>query len=256
MDFLPRVAIGLYNVVIGFVDFPVYVPIDGVIIGAIAADFCLLALVGFAFYFLKRRSVRLAYLFVLTLAIATPFCLIVIDLVTQGQSSTAPRYLIPVQIAIELAIAHLLSHKLGDGRWRFVFAVLISMGIVSCAVNLQTSPKYQKIRSLHNGAIADLINTSSSQRTLVIAEPSETMDILSLSRNLAEDVEIKLLSDRANIPSCQDIFVFNPSQEWREMIAAQREIQPLYQPKLLIPGEISLSLWTLKNNCLTRRISP
>jgi uncharacterized membrane protein len=258
MDFLPRVAIGLYNVVIGFVDFPVYVPIDGVIIGAIVVDFCLLAIVGFSFYFLMRRSVHSAYLFVVTLAIATPFCLIVIDLLTQGQSSTAPRYLIPVQIAIELAIAHLLSHKLGEVRWRFIFAVLISMGVISCAVNLETSPKYQKIRNLHNGAIAHLINADISKRApLVIAESSETMDMLSLSRNLDEDVVIEILSDRANIPAlCQDIFVFNPSREWREMIASQREIQALYQPKLLIPGEISLSLWTLKNNCSTRRMSP
>jgi uncharacterized membrane protein len=258
MDFLPRVAIGLYNIVIGFVDFPVYVPIDGVIIGAIVADFCLLAIVGFSFYFLKRRSERSAYLFVVTLAIATPFCLIVIDLLTQGQSSTAPRYLIPVQIAIELAIAHLLSHKLGNSWWRLIFAVIISMGVISCTVNLETSPKYQKIRNLHNGAIADLINVDISKRSpLVIAESSETMDMLSLSRNLDKDVEIRILSDRANIPNlCQDIFVFNPSREWREIIASQREIQPLYQPKLLIPGEISLSLWTIKNNCSTRRLSP
>jgi hypothetical protein len=248
----------LYNIVIGFVDFPVYVPIDGVIIGAIAADLGILAVVGFSFYFLRQRSVRSAYLFVLTLAIATPFCLVVIDLITQGQSSTAPRYLIPVQIAVELAIAHLLSNKPQSKKpqfWRFVFAVLISLGVISCVVNLETSPKYQKIRNLHNEAIANLINGGRSP--LVIAELSETMDILSLSHNLTEAVEIKMVSDRGDIPDlCRDIFLFNPSQEWREKIAAQQQIQPLYQPKLLIPGEISLSLWMIKNDCLTHRTSP
>jgi uncharacterized membrane protein len=258
MNFLPRVAIGLYNIVIGFVDFPVYVPIDGVIIGAIAADLGILAVVGFSFYFLQRRSVASSYLFVVTLAIATPFCLVAIDLITQGQSSTAPRYLIPLQIAVELAIAYLLSHKLQLEKsqfWRFIFVVLISLGVMSCVVNLETSPKYQKIRNLHNGAIADLINGGRS--SLVIAELSETMDILSLSRDLDETVEIKMVSDRADIPDlCQDIFLFNPSDEWREGIASNKEIQPLYQPKLLIPGEISLSLWNIKNHCSTWRTSP
>jgi uncharacterized membrane protein len=253
MSFLPRVAIGLYNVVIGFVDFPVYVPIDGVILAAMAVDLGILTLVGYSFYFLKRRSVPSAYIFVLTLAIATPLCLLAIDLLTQGQSSTAPRYLFPLQIAVELAIAHLFDDKLQSAKpqfWRFIFVGLISLGVISCAVNLETSPKYQKIRNLHNEAIADLINIG--QSPFVIAESTETMDILSLSHDLAPEVRIKLFSNPAEIPRlCQDIFLFNPSQEWQKAIASQREIEPLYQPKLLIPGEISLSLWTIKNNCST-----
>jgi uncharacterized membrane protein len=253
MDFLPRVVIGLYNIVIGFVEFPVYTPIDGVIISALGADLGILALVGYSFYFLKQRSVRSAGLFVLTLAIATPFCLVVFDLLTQGQSSTAPRYMVPLQIAVELAIAYLFSHKLQSAKpqfWGFIFAVLISLGVISCVVNLETSPKYQKIRNLHNFAIANLIN--SGQSSFVIAESTDTMDVLSLSHTLAPEVRIKLLSDPAKIPNlCQDIFLFNPSKEWQEIMTANRKIQPLYKPKLLIPGEISLSLWTIKNNCST-----
>jgi len=266
MDFLPRVAIGLYSIVIGFVDFPVYVPIDAVIISAIIADIGLLTLIGFSFYFLQAQSVRSAYLFVFILAIATPLCLVVIDLITQGQSSTAPRYLIPCQIAVQLAIAFLFSQKLRPGNrqiWKVLWVVLISMGVLSCAVNLETSPKYQKIRNLHNLAIANIINQArppagtSKSAPLVIAESTETMDLLSLSRNLAENVEIKILpqGNSSSIPNlCQDIFLFNPSKEFRADIIAQRAIQPIYQPKLLIPGEISLTLWIMKNNCSTRRM--
>ena len=266
MDFLPRVAIGLYSIVIGFVDFPVYVPIDAVIISAIIADIGLLTLIGFSFYFLQAQSVRSAYLFVFILAIATPLCLVVIDLITQGQSSTAPRYLIPCQIAVQLAIAFLFSQKLRPGNrqiWKVLWVVLISMGVLSCAVNLETSPKYQKIRNLHNLAIATVINQArplagtSKSAPLIIAESTETMDLLSLSRNLAENVEIKILSQSnlSSIPNlCQNIFLFNPSKEFRADIIAQRAIQPIYQPKLLIPGEISLTLWIMKNNCSTRRM--
>ncbi len=268
MDFLPRVAIGLYSIVIGFVDFPVYVPIDAVIIAAIIADIGLLALVGFSFYFLQAQSVRPVYLFVFILAIATPLCLVVIDLITHGQSSTAPRYLIPCQIAVQLAIAYLFSQKFRSENsqiWKLLWVVLISMGILSCAANLETSPKYQKIRSLHNLAIATIVNQArplagiSKSAPLVIAESTETMDLLSLSRDLAEDVEIKILSQGSplSIPNlCQDIFLFNPSKEFRTAIAAGRSIEPVYQPKLLIPGEISLTLWMIRNNpCSTRRIT-
>jgi uncharacterized membrane protein len=259
MDFLPRVAIGLYSIVIGFVDFPVYVPVDAIIISAILADIGLLTLVGFSFCFLKTQSVRLVYLFVFTLVIATPFCLVVIDLITQGQSSTAPRYLIPCQIAVQLAIAFLFSQKLRPENsqiWRWLWVVLISMGVLSCMVNLETSPKYQKIRNLHNLAIATVINRVRSP--LVIAESTETMDLLSLSHNLAEKVEIKILSQGnplriSNL--CQNTFLFNPSKEFRAAVIAQRSIEPVYQPKLLIPGEISLTLWAIKNDsCSTRRM--
>jgi hypothetical protein len=77
------------------------------------------------------------------------------------------------------------------------------------------------------------------------------MDLLSLSRNLAENVEIKILSQSnpSRIPNlCQDMFLFNPSKEFRAAIVGQRSIEPVYQPKLLIPGEISLTLWAIKND--------
>ncbi|NJR38184.1 MAG: hypothetical protein HC781_04190 [Leptolyngbyaceae cyanobacterium CSU_1_4] len=260
MGVLPRVAIGLYSIVIGFVDFPVHVPIDAVIIAAIIADVGLLTLVGFSFYWVQAHSVRPACLFIFTLAIATPLGLLIIDWLTNGQSSTAPRYLIPSQIAVQLAIAFLFSQKLQSEKpklWKLLWAVLISMGVLSCAANLDTSPKYQKIRNLHNIAIANAINQApplvgtSKSTPLVIAQSTETMDLLSLSRTLAENVEIKILSQSnpASIPNlCQKIFLFNPSEAFRTAIIAQRSIEPIYQPQLLIPGEISLTLWAVNND--------
>jgi hypothetical protein len=110
-------------------------------------------------------------------------------------------------------------------------------------------------------AIATVINQTrplagiSKRAPLVIAESTETMDLLSLSRNLAENVEIKILSqgDPSIIPNlCQNIFLFNPSKEFRAAIIKQRSIKPVYQPKLLIPGEISLTLWAIKSvSCST-----
>jgi uncharacterized membrane protein len=246
MNLLAMLAIWLYSVVITFVDFPVYLPVDWVIISAVVADIGLLALVGLSLYRLQGRS----RFFVYTLLASTPLCLTVVDLITKGQSSTAPRYLIPLQISVQLAIAFLFSQKLKDWHWRVIWAIVISMGVISCTVNLEGSPKYQKVRNLHNGAIAALINQA--QSPLVITESTNTMDILSLSHDLNETIQIKVLlpEDNLEIPqTCQPIFWFNPSERWQE----RSQLQPLYQPRLLIPDEISLTLWTVSpQNCLSQ----
>jgi uncharacterized membrane protein len=239
MNLLAMLAIWLYSVVITFVDFPVYLPVDWVITSAITADIGLLALVGFALYRMQGRS----RFFIYILLASTPLCLMMVDLITKGQSSTAPRYLIPLQISVQLAIAFLFSQTLKDWRWRVIWAIVISMGVISCAVNLESSPKYQKVRNLHNGAIAALINQAKSP--LVITESTNTMDILSLSHDLNENIQIKVLSpgDDLAIPQgCQNILWFNPSERWR----GRSELQPIYQPRLLIPDEISLTLWAVQ----------
>jgi uncharacterized membrane protein len=241
MNFLAMWAVWLYSVVITFVDFPVYLPVDGVILFAIVADIGLLTLVGIALYSLKGRSRFLLY----TLLVSTPLCLVVLDLITGGQSSTAPRYFIPLQISVQLAIAFWFSKKFKTRRW--LWAIVISMGVISGVVNLENSPKYQKVRNLHNGAIAALINQAESP--LVITEDSNTTDMLSLSRDLRQNVEIRVLSQQSGwtIPqTCRPIFVFNPSEQWRDRV----QLQPVYQPRLLIPDEISLTLWAVKrSNC-------
>jgi uncharacterized membrane protein len=249
MGFLPMLAVWLYSIVIIFVDFPVYVPVDWVIISAIIADVGLLALVGFSVYSLRHQ----AGWFIFTLMASTPLCLVLIDVMIKGQSSTAPRYLIPLHIGVQLAIASLFSQKLKNGwRWRMLFVLLLSMGVISCAVKLDTSPKYQKIRNLHNFAIAALINQT--QSPLVMTESTETMDILSLSRNLTEKVEIQVLAPNSTLEipkGCRNILLFNPSERLLTMVDSTTEqrlkLQQIYKPKLLIPDELSLTLWSVRS---------
>ncbi|MCU0569556.1 MAG: glycosyltransferase family 39 protein [Oculatellaceae cyanobacterium Prado106] len=260
MDLAAMIAIWLYSIVILFVDFPVYLAFDPVIVSAVLADIGLITLVGYSFYFLCRRTLLSRSFFVVTLTFSTLSFLIVLDLVLQTQTSTAPRYWMPAHLGILLAIAHLFGQKLSMSQvrldhhlrlWKLGLIILISMGVISCGVNLKRSPRFQKTRNLHNGAIATLINQADNP--MVLTESSQTLDLLSLSHDLVPQARIQILPSLRSLTdssSCQSFFVFNPSETFTQTLKQQysEQIRRIYQPKLLIPGEISLTLWQVDGN--------
>jgi uncharacterized membrane protein len=255
-------VIWLYSVAIMFADFPVYLAFDPVIVSALLADLGLLVLVGYSLWFLRKAG-KAAQSLSLTLTFV-PLCLLVLlDLAWGGQSSTAPRYLIPCHLGIWLSVTYLLTHKVfnmeDDFRrgalkqqlsWQMITVVLILLGVASCVVDLDRSPKYQKTRNLQNPAIAAIINQASSP--IVLAESEALMDMLSLSYILEPKVKVKLLASTNEAltssisRNCGDIFLLNPSETLINHLNVQSiQIRKAYQPKLLIPGEISLSLWAV-----------
>jgi uncharacterized membrane protein len=273
-------AIWLYSIVILFVDFPVYLAADPVILGAICTDLVLLGLIIYAFYFLGRTTS--AWKFVFSLSLVPLISLVILDWIQGGQSSTAPRYLIALHLGILLAIAHLFSQKLAQPthlvRWKLLLIGIITMGVMSCATNLEDSPRYQKTRNLHNGAIAQLINQSVTNQSVtnqsvinqsaapqILSEEKNIMDLLSLSHSLHPDVKIQIIRSITTnalpqenpseilpnieaIASSSNLFLFNPSQTLMDQVATQQDlnITPVYQPQVLIPGEISLSLFQIR----------
>lgn len=248
------VAVWLYTIVILFVDFPVYLPVDPVIIGAILCDLVLLAIVGVAVYRSARTPPRSRF-FLLTLLLTTPIVLILIDLLLGQQASTAPRYMIPAHLGIQLAVAYCFSQTIfAQPGWRVALLLVLSLGVASGVANLDRSPRYQKTRNLHNPSIAAIVNAA--PRPIVLAEPEAVIDMLSLSHNLDPDVVVELRSP-ADFPQtlqdCRQRFLFNPTPTLLADLQQQPvQLTPLYQPQLLIPGEISLSLWTVRSmvgNC-------
>lgn len=81
------------------------------IIGIFVA-LALLILVVFSLAYLGIKSSRRIWLFVLTLAAVVPGGLILIDIIQAGQSSATPRYLIPVQLALQLSVTYLFASKI------------------------------------------------------------------------------------------------------------------------------------------------
>lgn len=257
IDISAMVGIWLYTVFIVFFENPNYQTLYDLAVSRIWADIGLLILIVYGFIFLVKRSPKAVWLFVLTLAGSTPLVLIAIDLIFQREGSTAPRYMNPSHLGIQLAVAYLLANKITLNNryqkvWQGILAIVISLGIISCILILDVSPKYQKSRNLHNTPIANIINQA--QQPKVLIEEAQMLDMLSLSYQLDPKVKIYLASKLKGIEKCHGTFLFNPSSEISGSIEDRKDIElvDLYHPKRLIPTEISLSLWQVRNlnsNC-------
>ncbi|WP_179228535.1 glycosyltransferase family 39 protein [Leptolyngbya ohadii] len=282
LGFLPMVAIWLYTLAVLFFDVPVVTNPAIVGLAQIATATALVGLMGFALRELIRKTPRKIWLFLITFCVALPIPLIVFDLFANGRLSTAPRYLMPVHLGILLTIAFLLFERIPDlftdlfknpfekithssqsaplapqfweepkqhrRFWSGVFAGLIFISLCSCLFQLQQPSRYHKSRSLSNPPIAAIVNQTKSP--LVLAEASQTMDLLSLSHLLNPDVRIRIGAIDA-LPTWADdfpgAFVFNPSIELQENLQKQGvSIQNRYQPQQLVPTEMSLSLWQVQ----------
>jgi uncharacterized membrane protein len=240
----------------------------------ITTAFGLLFLVVYSFLFLLFNSNNKIGLFLLSLTFTTPFLLISTDLLFGGQRSPTPRYLIPAQLGILLTVIYLLSNRVSTSvfntPWqrqagKTTLILLTIFGIISCGLNLNESSQFQKSRNLHNPDIAAIINQA--KNPIVLTEADQIMDVLSISHNLDNKVKMQILKEslRSNCSisalndfSClhifisldesnEDIFLFNPSANFKKQISQNKNltIKQVYKPKLIVPGEIYLSLWSL-----------
>lgn len=132
-----------------------------VVIGA------LVILVGYSLYSLRHTPKR-TWLFIYLLIGMTALSLVLPDLILGGIRSSVARYLIPCYLGIQLAIAHLLATQMTTGTrywqqiWRIVTVVLLTGGIVSCAVSSQATVWWNKYNAIHRPEVARLVNQTES----------------------------------------------------------------------------------------------
>jgi len=225
------------------------------IIGAIIA-LGILTLASYSLYYLIKRTNRDRWLYVLCLILSLPLPLLIIDIINQGQGSTAPRYLIPLQLGIQIAVAYTLINKLAIDKkqkfWQITIISFLILGIFSCVRNLNLSPFYQKGRNINNYAIANIINQSNSN--LVIIEKEEAMDLLSLAYSLSPQAKYKVITPQQDIiqygDRFQDIFILRPSKELQDNLQQNPKIklEQVFKSHLFSADEIPLNLWQLKIN--------
>jgi uncharacterized membrane protein len=227
----------------------------GATIGIVTA-LGLLVLATFSIYFLCAKSTKPIYLFILIQTFCLPGILVLNDILIKGQSSGAPRYLVPFQLGILLSVAYLLANKIQcinsqqQQIGKVTALLLILLGVVSGMLNLNKSPVYQKSRNFHNPPIAAILNADLNPSLFV--DSTQTMDILSLSHILEEKVKIQILSNPEKISQrlkeCEKVFLFNPSKTLRSQLTNEKslQIEQVYKPNLLIPTETVLSLWSVK----------
>ncbi len=198
----------------------------------------LLMIVSYPIYFLCRQAPKQIWLFVLTLMGVTSLALILPDLIFGGARSFAFRYFIPFYLGIELAIAYLFSTKIISANmsqrriWQTLLAVLISVGVASCAIS---SPKNIGLSKAirFDMQLPQIINNAS--RPLLIGSnygytPTE---ILSLSYLLEPKVRFQLVVE-PKIPEIpdefSDVFLFTPfgfSQAWQSELEKKYKIKPI-----------------------------
>ncbi|HBB33753.1 MAG TPA: hypothetical protein DC064_18630 [Cyanobacteria bacterium UBA9273] len=196
--------------------------------------------VGYSIYLLCRHTSPRIWLFITILIGVTPLALMLPDLIWGGQRSGATRYLIPYLLGIQLAVAYLLAMQISGQMgakqklWQGIMIVLISVGVVSCAISSQAETWWNKVVGYYNPQIARSIDKS--ERPLVISNTSDINigDVISLSYLLDAQVRFQLVVD-PNIPQIpkgfSDVFLFYPSPSLQQGLEQKYKVKlaPVYQ---------------------------
>ncbi|MEM9508846.1 MAG: glycosyltransferase family 39 protein [Cyanobacteria bacterium P01_E01_bin.35] len=224
------------------------------IIGALVA-ICILSLSGYSLFYLLVNSNRDRWLFIICLMLSLPVPLVLTDIINQGQGSTAPRYLIPLQLGILIAVAYTLASKLIVSKqqkfWQLIIVACFALGIFSNIRNYNLSPFYQKGRNVNNPAIAQIINQSSS--ALVIVEAAEAMDLVSLAYSLNEEVRYKVMTNKDDLAlytkSFDNTYLLKPSPNLIQKSLANKQInfQQVYKSHVFSADEFPLDLWQINS---------
>lgn len=230
-----------------------YIYLDLVsIIGALVA-LLILSITTYSLYYLITQNNRDRWLLIICLIFSLPTSLLIADTINQGQSSTAPRYLIPLQLGIQIAVAYTLANQLKLTKitncWRTITVSLLLVSIFSCVRNLNLSPFYQKGRNIHNPAIAQIIKQTNTP--LVLVESSAAMDALSLAYSLSPQTKYQIInSDRDLIfygKQFEKTFLLKPSVKIIRQLQQHPQIKltQIYQSHLFSVDQVPLDLWEI-----------
>ena len=222
------------------------------VVGALVA-IAILSLSAYSLYYLTIRENKRSWLYIICLMLSLPLPLLIIDIINQGQSSTAPRYLIPLQLGVLIAVAYTVANKLSTKQnkfWQFVVIAFWCLGIYSNVRNLNLSPFYQKGRNINNTAIAKIINRSSS--ALLIVESTEAMDAVSLAHSLKPEVKYKVINTEDDLSSYlnrfDNIFLLKPTFDLEQKLISNPQVDGIqvYKSHVFSEDEFPLNLWRIR----------
>ncbi len=217
----------------------------------------ILILVGYALYFVFRYTDKPVWLFIFTLIGSTALPLMLPDIISGGQRSGIPRYLIPSYVGIELAVAYAIAAHLNLDKnnqfisifpgkqklWQGIFIALITLGIISATMSAEAETWWHKYSSYYNPEVAQIINQT--ENPLVISPQERVSRITSLSYKLKPEAKLLLIQNQdislldspafteetnSQINS-QNLFVFRPSAELYQVL----DQNPNYQLVSLHP---------------------
>jgi uncharacterized membrane protein len=211
------------------------------------ATLILVAIVGYAVYFLCSETSKQVWLFVVTVMAVTALVVMLPDVILGGIRSTKARYLFPTYLGMQIAVAYLLATKIrAQGGpswkpqvWKVLTLVLLTGGVLSNAVSSQAETWWTKEWGRENPAIARRIDRA--PKPLVVSDISEVSlgNILSMSHLLEPKVRLQLvlldpkarsraqLFDRPTLPKIpsgfSDVFVYGRSQGFSAKLAKMQK---------------------------------
>lgn len=197
----------------------------------------ILILVVYSFLYLSRQAGTRVWLFVFILSGVPALALILPDLIIGGKVSLRPRYVIPCYVGIQLAVAYLLADKIISSKliarkfWQLVMVVVISSGVVSCAVSSQAETWWNK-SSHANPQIARIINKANDPLLISSNYSLNIGDLMSLLHLLDHKVQMQLVIEPSmpNIPdSYSNVFFYNPSKKFRDELEKKYKLFEVFQ---------------------------
>ena len=224
----------------------------------------ILALVGYAIYFLCRQTPKRVWLLILLTIATTALFLAVPDIMKGGRRSTNPRYLVPCYVGIQLAVAYLLSVKISTNLdnfkqqrlWKTAIVALFSAGIISAGMSSQADSWWNKGSGWLRAELEVAKTINQASKPLIVSDANIAY-IMPLSYRL--EPKVKLLIEPRCYTSCyknrdlalakpkipripngfSEVFLYKPSSVLRSGIQQQN-----YQIDSVI-GTVELNLWKL-----------
>ena len=224
----------------------------------------ILALVGYAIYFLCRQTPKRVWLLILLTIATTALFLAVPDIMKGGRRSANPRYLVPCYVGIQLAVAYLLSTKISTNLdnfkqqrlWKTAIVALFSAGIISAGMSSQADSWWNKGSGWLRAELEVAKTINQASKPLIVSDANIAY-IMPLSYRL--EPKVKLLIEPRCYTSCyknrdlalakpkipripngfSEVFLYKPSSALRSGIQQQN-----YKIDSVI-GTVELNLWKL-----------
>jgi len=197
------------------------------------------------FYLFCRQTPKQVWLFPILSIAVNALALIVPDLIFGGVRSSVGRYFLPCYIGFQLAVAYVLTLQLSSSRaiqrriGKIAIALIVTAGVVSCAVSFQAQTWWNKSSSYSNPEIAALINRV--PEPLVVSDNNEINvgNLVSLSYLLKPETTLLLTPQPITIEipeKYEKIFLYNPSSKLLAIVEEKYK----RQAKLVYPGYLML----------------
>lgn len=210
----------------------------------------ILLLVIFSLYFLCHQTNKTTWLFVLILIGSTASVLIIPDLVFGGIKSTNERYFLPAYLGVHLSIAYLLANQITSRfskfqnrrLWQLLAALIISSGIISCAIDSQMDTWWGW--SEFDVRVSKIIDRA--EQPLVISD-MPLGAVMPLGHRLKPNTKILLLTEPESLKipeTFRNVFVYNPTKILQSEMSKQKiDRELIYQFK---DNSLIVSLYKLQ----------